>query len=367
MNGLRRALPVALLIVFGIAFGLALLEAGTRVLAVQAERQQGRLDRDVSRLKPPQPGSVVTLGQIIRRSDLARVVYELRPRLDVIFAGARLSTSDAGHRGADVVGQKPISTFRIVGIGDSYMFGQGVADDETYLARLSGPTVDLLSGRQVETVNLAVPGYNTVMEVETLRARAEALRPDLVLIEIVGNDLDLPNFLWTEVDPWTLRRSFLLEFVGRRLGGLTSPSSPVGGLSEAPQESESAARTFARESGDVPPQYASMVGLPAFEGAIREVAEWGRTRGIPVRALTHGVWFEDEMLRTLAANDIPVLLLRSALRQRARKLGAPDYARSALALSATDLHPSALGHQAIADELAAWLKTVLPGPRTPPE
>lgn len=359
MTRLRQALPVLLLSAFGISLGVAILEGGTRILAVRAERQQGRLDRDVTRLKPPRPGSVATLGQIIRRSDHSRIVYELRPRLDVIFAGARLSTSDAGHRGADVAGRKPISTFRIVGIGDSYMFGQGVADDETYLARLSGPTVDLLSGRQVETVNLAVPGYNTVMEVETLRARAEALHPDLVLIEIVGNDLDLPNFLWTEVDPWTSRRSFLLEFVRRRLGGLTSPSSAVGGLAEAPQESDRAGRTFARESVDVPPQYASMVGLPAFEGAIRELAEWGRTRGVPVRALTHGVWFEDEMLRTLAANDIPVLVLRSALRQRARKSGAPDYARSALALSATDLHPSALGHQAIAEDLAAWLKTVL--------
>lgn len=359
MNRLRQALPTALLSVFGLVAGLMILEAGTRILAVQADRQQGRLDRDLSRLKPPQPGSVVTLGQIIRKSDHARIVYELRPRLDVIFAGARLTTSDTGHRGADVARPKPISTFRIVGIGDSYMFGQGVADDETYLARLSGPTIDLLSGRQVETVNLAVPGYNTVMEVETLRARAEALQPDLILIEIVGNDLDLPNFLWTEVDPWTPRRSFLLEFVRRRLGGPTPSSSAVGGLSEAPQELESAVRTFARESADVPHQYASMVGLPAFESAIRELAEWARTRGIPVRALTHGVWFEDEMLRTLAANDIPVVVLRSALRQRARKLGAPDYARSALALSATDLHPSALGHQAIAEELAAWLKTVL--------
>jgi lysophospholipase L1-like esterase len=66
------------------------------------------------------------------------------------------------------------------------------------------------------------------------------------------------------------------------------------------------------------------------------------------------------MLAALSTNGIPVLVLRSALRQRARALGAPDYGRSPLALSPHDLHPSALGHEAIAEELAAWIPPNLP-------
>ena len=84
-----------------------------------------------------------------------------------------------------------------------------------------------------------------------------------------------------------------------------------------------------------------------------------RKRRIRVLALTHGVWFEDAMLKTLAQNDVPILVLRTALRQRARGLGAPDYARSPLARSPGDLHPSELGHRAIAEELANWLRTQL--------
>lgn len=356
MTRLRGRLPLALLLGFGSLLGLAVLEAVARGAAVREERRQGRLDRDLAGMKRPGPGSTVTLGQIIRRSENPRIVYELRPRLDVRFAGGRLTTSDEGFRGRDVPLPRPAGVYRIVGIGDSYMFGQGVSDDETYLARLADPETDLVRGRRVETVNLAVPGYNTVMEVERLRERIARLEPDLLLIEIVGNDLDLPNFLWSAVDPWTLRRSFLLDFVRQRLSAREGQKVPVAGLAEAPHEGEGSAETFARDAAQVPPQYASMVGPSAFEKAIEGLAEAAGERGVPVLALTHGVWFEDAMLKTLKDRRIPVLVLRSALRQRARALGAPDYARSPLALSPADLHPSALGHRVIAEELAGWLK-----------
>ena len=133
----------------------------------------------------------------------------------------------------------------------------------------------------------------------------------------------------------------------------------MAGLSEAPREGDGSAVTFARDAEHVPPRYASMVGLPAFESAIRDLARLGRERRVPVLALTQGVWFEGAMLKALQENRIPVLVLRSALRQRARALGAPDYARSPLALSPVDLHPSPLGHQVIAAELSAWLKARL--------
>lgn len=365
MTRLRGRLPAVLLLALGTVLGLALLEAGARVAAVREERRQGRLDRDLAGMKGPGPGSTVTLGQIIRKSDNPRIVYELRPRLDVRFAGGRLTTSDAGFRGRDVTSPKPPGVYRILGIGDSYMFGQGVSDDETYLARLADPASGQLSGRRVESINLAVPGFNTVMEVELLRERIARLEPDLLLIEIVGNDLDLPNFLWSASDPWSFRRSFLTEFVRERLRIRAGRPLAPGGLAQAPHEGEGSAETFARDAVQVPPRYASMVGLAAFQEAIANLAAIAREHRIPVLALTHGVWFEDAMLEALSKNGIPVLILRSALRQRARALGAPDYARSPLAISPADLHPSAPGHQVIAEELASWLRARLkerPGP-----
>ena len=358
----RGPLAVVLLAAFGTFTGLLLFETVARLMAVRGERREGRLDRDLARLAGPGPRSSATLGQMIRKSKNPRIVYELRPRLDVVFAGGRVTTSDAGHRGLDVPRPKPASTFRIVGIGDSYMFGQGVSDEETYLARLATLLAETRARPRVETVNLAVPGFNTVMEVEMLREHGAALEPDLVLIEIVGNDLDLPNFLWSARDPWTLRRSFLLDFIRSRLAGAARPPASGAGLSEAPHEAGAGAQTYARDAERVPEAYRSLVGLAAFETALRDLAEFGRAHDVPVLALTHGVWFEDDMLAALESNGIPVLVLRSALRRRAREMNAPDYGRSPLALSPTDLHPSAAGHQAIAEELAVWLKTRITRP-----
>ncbi|MBX7185831.1 MAG: SGNH/GDSL hydrolase family protein, partial [Vicinamibacteria bacterium] len=327
MTRFQGRLPAVLLMGLGTLLGLVLMEGGARFAAVREERRQGRLDRDLDGLKAPGPGATVTLGQIIRKSSNPRVVYELRPRLDVRFAGGRLTTSDAGYRGADAPSPKPAEAFRIVGIGDSYMFGQGVSDDEAYLARLPRLMRGAVPNRTIETINLGVPGFNTVMEAALLRDRLALLDPDCILIEIVGNDLDLPNFLWSAVDPWTLRRSFLAEFVWQRLTGQRRPAS-VQGLSEAPRDGEGSAETFARDAARVPPQYASMVGLPAFEKAIGDLAAMAADRRIPLLAVTHGVWFEEALLKTLSDHAIPVLVLRSALRKRARALGAPDYARS---------------------------------------
>lgn len=351
----RGRLALALLVAFGAGLGLLILEAGARLSTRFAERRQGRLDRDLGAVKVPDHGSTATLGQMILKSSNPEVVYELRPRLDVAFAGGRVTTNDAGYRGSEVSPPSTPDRFRIAGIGDSYMFGQGVSDDETYLARLPALLGSEHSATRFETANLAVPGFNTTMEVALLESRVEALHPDVIVIEIVGNDLDLPNFLWDETDLWSMRRSFLLDFVRGRLRGARSGGAG-GGLAEAPRPEGAEDGQFAREGADrVPPRYRAMVGIEAFRRSVARLAATGRRVGAPVLAMTHGVWFEDDMLATLQKEGIPVLVLRSALRQRARELGAPDYARSPLALSPRDLHPSAIGHEVIARELATWL------------
>lgn len=75
--------------------------------------------------------------------------------------------------------EAPPGTLRIVAVGDSFTFGQGVEVEETFAARLEG----LLPGTEV--VNLGVSGYGTDQQLLMLRHRGLAFRPDVVLLGLL--------------------------------------------------------------------------------------------------------------------------------------------------------------------------------------
>jgi hypothetical protein len=52
-----------------------------------------------------------------------------------------------------------------------------------------------------ETLDFGTPGYNTQLELELLRDKGLAYRPDIVLVGWCDNDFDLPCFV-REREPW---------------------------------------------------------------------------------------------------------------------------------------------------------------------
>lgn len=92
------------------------------------------------------------------------------------------TTNRAGLRGVDP-GSSHASTYRILLLGDSMIWGFGVEDDQTVSARLQ----DLLRARYskptVEVLNAGVPGYGTADELAFLKARGAELEPDLVVVQ----------------------------------------------------------------------------------------------------------------------------------------------------------------------------------------
>jgi hypothetical protein len=68
-------------------------------------------------------------------------------------------------------------------IGDSYTFGEGVNDDQTYCADLER----LLDG--VEVLNLAVHGYGTDQQLLRLQLDGLAYRPDVVVLGYYEDDV----------------------------------------------------------------------------------------------------------------------------------------------------------------------------------
>jgi hypothetical protein len=101
-------------------------------------------------------------------------------------------TNAIGMRGASFELEKPEGVVRLVLLGDSYVFGLNVAEEE----RVSEVLARELTARaadpkpRFECLNLAVNSWNLVAECAFLRRQVDRLRPDLVLQVTHSNDLD---------------------------------------------------------------------------------------------------------------------------------------------------------------------------------
>jgi lysophospholipase L1-like esterase len=158
------------------------------------------------------PGGSVSLRSIIQPHKSKRIIYILIPNLDVKFQKVSVRTNSFGLRGPEVAREKPPGTYRVALLGDSFAFGWGVKQEETFAHRLQellqaelslrGNGERTPSGinseiRRVEVLNFGVPGYSTFQELAFLRKDAMAFSPDVVIVYFVENDFGLPYFLDT--------------------------------------------------------------------------------------------------------------------------------------------------------------------------
>lgn len=89
------------------------------------------------------------------------------------------TTNAQGFRGPVVEWAKPEGTFRILAIGDSYTWGDGVGDDDVWLRKLER---DLAACGPIEVINAGIVGRNTIGEADYLRDKGMRLNPDLILV-----------------------------------------------------------------------------------------------------------------------------------------------------------------------------------------
>ncbi len=356
-----------------VAAAAAALEVGLRL---EAALKDAEIDRGLSamRRRPPPPrGASVGLADIVRMTANPRIVYELIPGLDVKFI-VPLTTNSAGFRGPEVAETKPPRTVRILGLGDSVMFGWAVRDGEDFVSALARELARRHPGVAWEAINAAVPGYNAVMEVETLVTKGLRFDPDMVLLNLVGNDMDLPNFIRRRAEPFTLSRSFLAERI-RSIGARRTRAESAAredGMANAPW----VGRGFASDPEDVPPEYRDMVGLEAVKKALARLRDVTRERGIAVLWLGHPEL--DDGARRLARRwRIETAATRRTIETYAREHHLADTAGPPLSISERDPHPTALGHRLIAQAIAdrmdatglsrALIARALGGGAPPPE
>lgn len=179
---------------------LAALEAGVRLLgAGPGDTPFRRVD--IFTGSAFRPAAIWGTGPLKRQSPFGVWAGEYQPglRFRFVYPDNRRGNFDAanavesrinrfGMRGPEIEQAKRPGTFRIMGLGDSYTFGEGVREEETFLARIGAALNGGSSGPRVETINTGVSSYNTMDEITYLERRWVGFEPDLVLVTFVLND-----------------------------------------------------------------------------------------------------------------------------------------------------------------------------------
>ena len=85
--------------------------------------------------------------------------------------------------------RKPPQTYRILGLGDSYLWGEGVKREDICLTKLGSLLGDASSGMAIETINMGMSQFNTLDERGVLKYAGLKYDPDLVIVHFVLNDV----------------------------------------------------------------------------------------------------------------------------------------------------------------------------------
>ncbi len=294
-----------------------------------------------------------SLFGVVRPSVHRDVIYELKPNLEATFREQPLLTNSYGLRDRDYGLEKPAGTFRIVGLGDSHMFGWAVAYEETYLVRVERSLNETdAQGRRFEVINCAAPGYNTAMEVAIYEHKCAAFDPDMVVVHFVGDDLSLPHFLQPPRGS-SPTRWYLVGLV-RALFADRDALEDAGLVADNKDMTEEL-----REETRRP--YQHMVGRAGYRRAMARLAELTSERSIPVLVVMVGEKDKRQLAREVSqAHGFEVLDLAPHLHEHlvASAVAEPDKKDWKRAFRIGS-HPNALANAIYAEALLARIREMI--------
>src|SRR5262245_47669831 len=310
------------------------------------------------------------LGEIVQPSRYAGIVYELKPNVRGRFLGQPLFINSEGLRDYEYARRKEPGTFRIVGVGDSSLFGWGVAIEDSGLKVLERRLNEEFRARKFEVVNFAVPGYNTAMEGETFVQRCLEYAPDLVLLNFNTNDYDVPQFMRRPNDLATLRRSYLFDLAYAVYDGVMAVERKPLGVFDF-RHRTIAERQAARLDEDpaLPDEYRYMVGAKGVVRALERLAAAAHKRAIPFVVFDVKAYpgLDPKYMRDELRDGQRELLERESRRLGFHFLNTYSYfvnylkqhpnvnLRTVFAVSETDGHPNVLAHSINAEAVFDYL------------
>ena len=246
-----------------------------------------------------------------------------------------------GFRGVSDIGAKQSGRKRVLVLGDSYTWGMGVADDETYAEQLQ----DLSRGR-LEVINGGTPGWGVFQFQVRLERWIERLQPDIVVVLVNTADILRQPYASEEAEQAFLRQSSLRNTV-RRVSKLVTVTYRLIDRMKLQRDNRQVDNAVAMDqSNDVRPElYQSLLNrdiarldemfeLALEHGAVPVLVAWPQR--VPMTES-----FLAAMKNFAEVREISYLDLSETLRQH-------DFDTYTLP---NDHHPSAFGNTLIAEEL----------------
>lgn len=129
-------------------------------------------------------------GQPIYKSD-PFLFWRLLPLANTDLDPSNPAThriNSMGFRSNEFEKVKAPGEFRVVTMGDSCTFGDGVANWDTYSIKLEDSLRKVLPGKKVSVINSGVPGYTSYQCKTYLERELLKLKPDVVTIYVGFND-----------------------------------------------------------------------------------------------------------------------------------------------------------------------------------
>lgn len=249
-------------------------------------------------------------------------------------------------------GAKAAGVFRILSLGDSFAWGDGVHPEDAYPDRLERQLNRLGGEARFEVVNWSRPGWNSELQWRSVRPAFDSLEPDLVLIGFVLNDAEPSD-----------------STAAHALTGQLSRRSPEHPFSRWLHRSSTLYRLLWEQVENTRQRRAFTAYYhQLYEGrcwrkarrALQALHHHAATRGVPVVLVIFPI-FDSQLDERYHYGD-----LHRTVRQAASRIGIatldllPAFdgvdARRLANHPFTDPHPSELAHRMAADRIGPYLQ-----------
>jgi lysophospholipase L1-like esterase len=115
--------------------------------------------------------------------------WELEPNFDGLWTDVHVQINSMGFRDSEIPISKKPNEFRILFLGDSVVFGYNLPQRDTIPEQLEYSLNQEFPQKFLEVVNAGVDGYSTFQEFYLLKYKGLRLKPDLVIVGFVLNDV----------------------------------------------------------------------------------------------------------------------------------------------------------------------------------